>query len=221
MGLEKRYCLEYTIGEVQCYGADGFWYTDKGIIIKWIILGVLFALFLGWFVGGYIHAKRRLKKGLPLLGYHRFLISFSERKRHGQVPQHHFAFYRQDQQAFYPHGSQQQQQGAYQPRSDGPYAEPPPTYNGDAPPQYYAPGAAATKDGPGHGLGVEMPVYARALPPPGQAGGVQGEQSSGVAGRGEGAAGEQGQGQGQGQPFPPRPQQAKAALRGVLDRFRK
>lgn len=44
---------------------------QKGIIIKWIILGVLFALFMAWFVGGYIHAKQRLKKGLPLLGYHR------------------------------------------------------------------------------------------------------------------------------------------------------
>jgi hypothetical protein len=44
---------------------------QKGIIIKWIILGVFFAIFMLWFVGGYIHAKQRLKKGLPLLGYHR------------------------------------------------------------------------------------------------------------------------------------------------------
>jgi hypothetical protein len=44
---------------------------QKGIIIKWIILGVFFAVFMLWFVGGYIHAKQRLKKGLPLLRYHR------------------------------------------------------------------------------------------------------------------------------------------------------
>jgi hypothetical protein len=44
---------------------------QKGILIKWIILGVFFAIFMLWFVGGYIHAKQRLKKGLPLLGYHR------------------------------------------------------------------------------------------------------------------------------------------------------
>lgn len=41
------------------------------MIIKWAILGSLFALFMLWFIGGYIHAKRRLKAGKPLLGYHR------------------------------------------------------------------------------------------------------------------------------------------------------
>jgi hypothetical protein len=34
----------------------------------------MFALFMGWFVGGYIHAKQRLRKGLPLLGYHRVCL---------------------------------------------------------------------------------------------------------------------------------------------------
>jgi hypothetical protein len=41
------------------------------MIIKWIIFGTLFGIFMLWFVGGYIHAKQRLKKGLPLLSYHR------------------------------------------------------------------------------------------------------------------------------------------------------
>jgi len=41
------------------------------MIIKWAILGSLFAFFMLWFIGGYIHAKRRLKAGKPLLGYHR------------------------------------------------------------------------------------------------------------------------------------------------------
>ena len=44
---------------------------QKGMIIKWAILGSMFAFFMLWFIGGYIHAKRRLKAGKPLLGYHR------------------------------------------------------------------------------------------------------------------------------------------------------
>jgi hypothetical protein len=91
LSLSKRDedCVRYTNGDVVCY--DGFWGSDvrsthlpfsrihgfantlpqKGIIIKWVILALFFGVFLGWFVGGYIHAKRRLKKGLPLLSYHR------------------------------------------------------------------------------------------------------------------------------------------------------
>jgi hypothetical protein len=44
---------------------------QKGMIIKWSILGGLFLFFMLWFFGGYIHAKRRLKAGKPLLKYHR------------------------------------------------------------------------------------------------------------------------------------------------------
>jgi hypothetical protein len=41
------------------------------MIIKWAILGSFFLFFMLWFFGGYIHAKRRLKAGKPLLKYHR------------------------------------------------------------------------------------------------------------------------------------------------------
>jgi hypothetical protein len=49
-------------------GAD---LEQKGMIVKWAVLGSLFAFFMLWFIGGYVHAKRRLKAGRPLLGYHR------------------------------------------------------------------------------------------------------------------------------------------------------
>ncbi|KAH3948309.1 hypothetical protein HBI56_126510 [Parastagonospora nodorum] len=203
MVLQKRYCIEYADRSVECFSDDGFWYTDKGIIIKWIILGVIFALFMAWFVGGYIHAKQRLKKGLPLLGYHRFLISYSERKRHGQVPQNHFTFYAQEQ-PYYPQG--QQPPYAQRPGA-GPYAEPPPMYNNaDAPPQYFAP-PGASKASPNQ-QGVEMPQYgAPVYSTP------QGPQQSGVVG-GDVE-------QGQSQALPPRPQQAKEKLRGIVGRFRR
>ena len=48
-------------------------YNDavRAAIIKWAVIGGLFALLLTWVVIGHVHAKRRLRKGLPLLAYHR------------------------------------------------------------------------------------------------------------------------------------------------------
>ncbi|KAL1657183.1 hypothetical protein SLS61_000225 [Didymella pomorum] len=173
-----------------------------GMIIKWAILGSLFAFFMLWFIGGYIHAKRRLKAGKPLLGYHRFLVSWQERKRYGQanIPQNHFTFYNPQN----PYAAQQ----PYQQRQDGAWPEPPPMYNGDAPPVYGAP-PGATKTNPNQGM--EMPQYGA---PPAQ--GPQGRQQSGVVG------GDVEQGQQAGEALPPRPpQKAKAVLKGFTDRFRK
>lgn len=205
LSLTKRYyCVDDFAGGRECYeGDDGFWYTDKGIIVKWIILASFFVIFFGWFVGGRIHAKQRLRKGLPLLGYHRFLISYSERRRHGQVPQNHFTFY-QTQNPYAPNPQ-------YTQRQDGTWAEPPPLYqNTDAPPQYFAPPPpGATKMNPNQGAqAMEMPLYgAPAQGVPQQTG----PQQSGVIG----ADVEQGQTQ----ELPPRP--AKAKIMGVLDRFRR
>lgn len=97
MVLSKRYyCITYDNGERECFNDDSFWYSDvrfppaasaqtqtikkadfqkqTGIIIKWIILASFFIIFFGWFVIGHIHAKQRLKKGLPLLAYHRVCL---------------------------------------------------------------------------------------------------------------------------------------------------
>ncbi|RYN64563.1 hypothetical protein AA0118_g3796 [Alternaria tenuissima] len=205
LSLTKRYyCVDDFAGGRECYeGDDGFWYTDKGIIVKWIILASFFVIFFGWFVGGRIHAKQRLRKGLPLLGYHRFLISYSERRRHGQVPQNHFPFY----QTQTPYAPTPQ----YTQRQDGTWADPPPLYqNTDAPPQYFAPPPpGATKANPNQGAqAMEMPLYGA---PPQGVPQQTGPQQSGVIG----ADVEQGQTQ----ELPPRP--AKAKLMGVLDRFRR
>ncbi|KAI4673229.1 uncharacterized protein J4E88_008841 [Alternaria novae-zelandiae] len=207
ISLTKRYCVEFDDGSRECgFDDNGFWYSDKGIIVKWIILAAFFLIFFGWFVGGRIHAKQRLRKGLPLLSYHRFLISYSERRRHGQVPQNHFTFY-QTQNPYAPNAPNPQ----YTQRQDGTWAEPPPLYqNTDAPPQYFAPPPpGATKMNPNQGAqGMEMPVYG--APPQGvpqQAG----PQQSGFVGSDVE--------QGQSQELPPRP--AKAKIMGVLDRFRR
>ncbi|KAF1840454.1 uncharacterized protein K460DRAFT_208773 [Cucurbitaria berberidis CBS 394.84] len=216
MVLAKRYCVQYDSGQLRCYGEDGFWYTDvssirnrKGLIIKWIFLAVIFLLFM-YFIGGYIHAKNRMRKGLPLLAYHRFLVSGSDRRRYGQggVPQNHFTFYQtqQQQQPYHPNAP-------YQQRQDGAWAEPPPLYqNNDAPPQYFPP-PGATKAHPNQAGGagaMEMPQYG---------GGPQGgPQQSGVVGGSSTADVEQGQ---QTQQLPPRPQAAKAKILGLVERFRR
>jgi len=214
MVLARREECFQEVDGIHCYvDGDGFWYTDKGIIVKWILLVAFFAVFFGWFVGGYIHAKRRLRRGLPLLPYHRFLVSYSERRRYGQAapPQNHFTFY-QTQNPYQPNAT------AYQQRQDGAWAEPPPLYhNTDAPPQYFAPpGATKANQNQGVGAGgVELPSYGVAGP--------QGGQQSGVVGAGEGASGsgpvDQAESSTQG--LPPRPETAKTKLMGMVGRFRR
>ncbi|CAO2657001.1 Nn.00g058040.m01.CDS01 [Neocucurbitaria sp. VM-36] len=215
MILAKRYCVQYDDGDVRCYDEDGFWYSDKGVIIKWVLLALIFFTFFGWFLGGYIHAKRRLKKGQPLLAYHRFLVSYSERRRYGQagIPQNHFTFY-QTQNPYHPNAAAA---APYQQRQDGggAWTEPPPLYqNNDAPPQYFAPPpGAASKVHPSQAgntatATMEMPQYGA---PQG------GAQQSGVVG----ASGTADVEQGETQALPPRPQAAKTRIMGFVERLRR
>lgn len=44
---------------------------QTGIIVRWVIFLVIFALIMGYIIGGYLHAKARLRKGLQPLAYHR------------------------------------------------------------------------------------------------------------------------------------------------------
>jgi hypothetical protein len=135
-------------------------------------------------------------------------VSYQERKRYGQTPQNHFTFYATQQ----PYGQQPNGQMGYGPRPDGTWPEPPPMYNGDAPPGYMAP-PGATKTSPdqnGVGVAMEMPPYG--APPP------MGAQQSGVVGQNGNGNMDVEQQQ---QSLPPRPQQAKVALGKLLGRLRR
>ncbi|KAK0733520.1 hypothetical protein B0T26DRAFT_619218, partial [Lasiosphaeria miniovina] len=67
------------IDEDSCYVP--FWYTRTGVIVKWsLFLGLTMAIAL-YLLVGYLHAKKRLQKGLPPLAYHRWLVSRAERGR--------------------------------------------------------------------------------------------------------------------------------------------
>lgn len=68
--------------------------------IKWAIVSLMFVFFLVFFVGGYFHAQRRIKKGLPPLRYHRWFLPRRQRMIYmnggnGSVPQNQFSFYNQ------------------------------------------------------------------------------------------------------------------------------
>ncbi|KAM4058432.1 chitin synthesis regulation, resistance to congo red domain-containing protein [Hirsutella rhossiliensis] len=100
-----------------------WWHSRTGIIVKWVIFLVLFALIMGYIVGGYLHARARLRKGLPPLAYHRCLVG-----RRARQP------------AQYQNGWPQANYGYYQPNA---YPmndmNAPPVYDPNRPPVYMAP----------------------------------------------------------------------------------
>lgn len=53
-----------------------YWGYDRtAFIVKWVLIAVLLFLIVLWLVGGYFHAQRRMKKGLPPMLYHRVRVS--------------------------------------------------------------------------------------------------------------------------------------------------
>ncbi|KAH6619712.1 hypothetical protein B0J18DRAFT_252294 [Chaetomium sp. MPI-SDFR-AT-0129] len=120
------------IDENSCYVP--FWSTRTGIIVKWsLFLGIIVFLSL-YLLLGYMHAQKRLKKGLLPLRYHRFLVS---RAQLAQVDPR----YRPQPSNMYPYTPEQHYYNMH--------AMPPPMYDPTAPrPPMYEPPAGATKAGP-------------------------------------------------------------------------
>ncbi|EPS40595.1 hypothetical protein H072_5553 [Dactylellina haptotyla CBS 200.50] len=109
--------------QVLLYDDDyGWWYSDTAIIVKWTIGAVIFAIILIYFCGGYIHAKNRLAKGLPPLGYHRWMV------RRQMTPQAYPTHFEGNNGGYGNYGGYAE-----------PYQPPPPVYNPyqNPPPSYY------------------------------------------------------------------------------------
>ncbi|KAL8776623.1 MAG: hypothetical protein Q9213_008196 [Squamulea squamosa] len=106
---------------------DSWWYSDTAEAIKWaVVAAIIFGIFL-FLAGGYIHARRRVRRGQAPLRYHRWLLPRSQRRN---VPSRSFTFY-------------QHQQSPYE---MNPYPAPPPAYRnheGPPPPQYEPPQGAS------------------------------------------------------------------------------
>ena len=146
------------------------------MIVKWAIIASIILLFVAYFVGGYMHAQRRIKKGRPPLAYHRvsqhlsisvhlltssqWLVRRSQRRQF--APQPYFSF---------------QQQHANDGYAMNNYPPPPPAYNAaqmPPPPSYQPPGGASK-------VNPSQQYTASPGPPPSQtplAGGNLGEGSA-------------------------------------------
>ncbi|KAH8592096.1 hypothetical protein B0O99DRAFT_518210 [Bisporella sp. PMI_857] len=107
---------------------------QEGQIARWSVFFAIIFLFSAYMIGGYLHAKRRIKKGLPPLAYHRWLLNRQQRARFDpnyQNPQAYYSPYRPD-------------GGQY-----GMHPMPPPMYNpNEPPPPVYQPPAGGTKVDP-------------------------------------------------------------------------
>ncbi|KAL9623781.1 MAG: hypothetical protein Q9160_002012 [Pyrenula sp. 1 TL-2023] len=114
---------------------DGNWWywSPTAYAVKWGIVGAIFLFALIYVVGGYLHAQRRMKKGLRPLAYHRFLVSRSQRARF--EPMNNYTFT--------PVNNGYAMNG---------YPAPPPAYNpAYPPPPNYMPPEGASKAAPAQG----------------------------------------------------------------------
>ncbi|KAF2224948.1 hypothetical protein BDZ85DRAFT_233229 [Elsinoe ampelina] len=120
--LSKRQCTTFD-DDGDCY--ESWWWSDAGLAVRYAVVVIFFLFIIGFLTFSYLHAQRRLRKGLPPLGYHRWLVS----------RRHHPRYNYENQNAYYQgtnYGGQAYGMQNYQP--------PPPAYNTwDAPPQYQPP----------------------------------------------------------------------------------
>jgi len=120
--LDKRQSTNSGGDSVESNNNAWNWYSPTAEAIKWAVLAVIFLVFFGWFLGGYLHAQRRMKKGLPLLAYHRWLVPRTQRARYLQ-PQNQFSFYQVQNDNGEAYGMH-----PYAPPAYNTYHVPPPTY---------------------------------------------------------------------------------------------
>ncbi|KAK3906968.1 hypothetical protein C8A05DRAFT_40299 [Staphylotrichum tortipilum] len=130
-----------------------FWISRTGVIVKWsLFLGIILICSL-YLLIGYIHVQKRIQKGLPPLGYHRFLVS---RATLAQVDPR----YRPPQPAniypYHPGGPQYYDM----------HAVPPPVYDPNAPrPPVYEPPAGSTKVDPQQQQQQQQQAAGQSQPP--------------------------------------------------------
>ncbi|KAI4256482.1 MAG: hypothetical protein L6R42_006196 [Xanthoria sp. 1 TBL-2021] len=113
------------------YYHGSWWYSDTAEVIKWAVLAAIFIAIFLFLALGWVHARRRVRRGQAPLRYHRWLLPRSQRR---SPPTQPFTFY-------------QHQQNPYEMH---PYPAPPPAYrnNEEPPPPRYEPPQGASKMNP-------------------------------------------------------------------------
>nr|OQO04088.1 hypothetical protein B0A51_18464 [Rachicladosporium sp. CCFEE 5018] len=116
---------------------DDWWWSPAGMAVRYAIITLIFALLVGYFLGGYLHAKRRVSKGLPPLAYHRWMVN-RRTSRYAAPSQQWYS------QPYYQNGGNQgYNAGSYGMQG---FAPPPPAYEGHvAPPPVYQPPQGGSK----------------------------------------------------------------------------
>ncbi|KAI9806908.1 MAG: hypothetical protein M1833_002566 [Piccolia ochrophora] len=122
------------------YDSRGWYYSATAVAVKWGVLAAIVVVIFAFFVFAYLHAQRRMKKGLPPRRYHRWFVSRRQLQRFEPPrPAPH------DQFSFYQAGPGYNMQPM-----------PPPAYNPNfAPPPTYQPPEGSSKTNPSQ------------MPPPG------------------------------------------------------
>jgi len=129
--LERRECIDDG-GVIECTDGPNWWYTNTARIVKWVVFFGIFGAFIAFMVFGRMHARRRIRKGLAPLAYHRWLLNREERARYDPNFQNPQAVY-----------------STYRPQQYGMETMPPPVYDHNAPPPpTYQPPAGSSKVDP-------------------------------------------------------------------------
>ncbi|KAK1635957.1 hypothetical protein BDP81DRAFT_489000 [Colletotrichum phormii] len=130
-----------------------WWYSRTGVIVKWSVFLGMTTLFAAFLIIGYAHGKRRLRKGLLPLGYHRWLFSRAQLARVDSRYAWPAATYNTYRPEYYNTHPQAQGGGYY-----GMQGMPPPTYDpNSARPPMYAPPDGGSKVEPSQEYGVTPP----------------------------------------------------------------
>jgi hypothetical protein len=58
-------------GNTDNLNSDWWWTSPVAYAVKWAVIAGIFVLFFLFCLAGYLHAQRRMKKGLAPLAYHR------------------------------------------------------------------------------------------------------------------------------------------------------
>ena len=124
--------------------------SQTGSAVRYTIVAVLFTLLFAYFVGGYLHARRRARKNLPPLRYHAWMLRRSTRG-HPRYYYQNQPMYTNQQNPYYnnqqnPYYGQQPQHPDSYGMQNSTFAPPPPAYQaGDAPPPVYQPPQGGSK----------------------------------------------------------------------------
>ncbi|GAB7347407.1 hypothetical protein MBLNU459_g4333t1 [Dothideomycetes sp. NU459] len=146
--LSKRQCSGGFADDGSCDSSDDdFWLSGTGMGVRYAIVALVFAGLVVLLFLSYLHAQRRLRRGLAPLGYHRWLVS--RRQYNPYPPQNNYQHYNNPTQQGYP------MNGYYNPQAAPPFQQPPPAYNQwDAPPVYQPPAGASKAMANQHVQGV-------------------------------------------------------------------